>query len=110
MDRGRGGRDGCQQSAHGREPGTGAALGRVFEWADVRGGPGAEVAQEARHLRRRRSAASPHRLVVRYTGRNFCQRSFPRLAAWDAAMKPTFTLGIEEGYQTVDPETRDLRP
>jgi glutamate---cysteine ligase / carboxylate-amine ligase len=26
-----------------------------------------------------------------------------------AAMKPTFTLGIEEEYQTVDPETRDLR-
>src|ERR1700686_4661619 len=25
-------------------------------------------------------------------------------------MKPTFTLGIEEEYQTVDPETRDLRP
>jgi glutamate---cysteine ligase / carboxylate-amine ligase len=24
-------------------------------------------------------------------------------------MKPTFTLGIEEEYQTVDPETRDLR-
>src|SRR5216684_6640734 len=32
-----------------------------------------------------------------------------RLAALDAAMKPTFTLGIEEEYQTVDPETRDLR-
>ncbi len=26
-----------------------------------------------------------------------------------ASMKPTFTLGIEEEYQTVDPETRDLR-
>ena len=26
-----------------------------------------------------------------------------------AAMKPTFTLGIEEEYQTVDPDTRDLR-
>ena len=26
-----------------------------------------------------------------------------------AAMRPTFTLGIEEEYQTVDPETRDLR-
>src|SRR5258708_15076235 len=25
------------------------------------------------------------------------------------AMKPTFTIGIEEEYQTVDPETRDLR-
>ncbi|MFZ3339849.1 MAG: carboxylate-amine ligase [Terriglobales bacterium] len=25
------------------------------------------------------------------------------------AMRPTFTLGIEEEYQTVDPETRDLR-
>src|SRR6266576_6564320 len=25
------------------------------------------------------------------------------------AMKPSFTLGIEEEYQTVDPETRDLR-
>src|SRR4029077_4596759 len=24
-------------------------------------------------------------------------------------MKPTFTIGIEEEYQTVDPETRDLR-
>ena len=24
-------------------------------------------------------------------------------------MRPTFTLGIEEEYQTVDPETRDLR-
>src|SRR6202051_5361585 len=24
-------------------------------------------------------------------------------------MKPTFTLGIEEEYQTVEPETRDLR-
>lgn len=24
-------------------------------------------------------------------------------------MKPTFTLGIEEEYQTIDPETRDLR-
>jgi len=32
-----------------------------------------------------------------------------RLAALDAAMKPSFTLGIEEEYQTVDPETRDLR-
>jgi glutamate---cysteine ligase / carboxylate-amine ligase len=31
--------------------------------------------------------------------------------AWlcGAAMKPTLTLGIEEEYQTVDPETRDLR-
>jgi carboxylate-amine ligase len=26
-----------------------------------------------------------------------------------AAMKPSFTLGIEEEYQTVDPDTRDLR-
>jgi glutamate---cysteine ligase / carboxylate-amine ligase len=25
------------------------------------------------------------------------------------AMRPTFTIGIEEEYQTVDPETRDLR-
>jgi carboxylate-amine ligase len=25
------------------------------------------------------------------------------------AMKPTFTIGIEEEYQTIDPETRDLR-
>ncbi len=24
-------------------------------------------------------------------------------------MQPSFTLGIEEEYQTVDPETRDLR-
>ena len=24
-------------------------------------------------------------------------------------MKPTFTLGIEEEYQTIDPETFDLR-
>src|ERR1035437_10994608 len=24
-------------------------------------------------------------------------------------MQPTFTIGIEEEYQTVDPETRDLR-
>ena len=24
-------------------------------------------------------------------------------------MRPTFTLGIEEEYQTVDPESRDLR-
>ena len=24
-------------------------------------------------------------------------------------MRPSFTLGIEEEYQTVDPETRDLR-
>ena len=24
-------------------------------------------------------------------------------------MKPTFSIGIEEEYQTVDPETRDLR-
>ena len=31
------------------------------------------------------------------------------LAALGAAMRPTFTLGIEEEYQTVDPETRDLR-
>jgi carboxylate-amine ligase len=31
-----------------------------------------------------------------------------RLAAC-RAMKPSFTLGIEEEYQTVDPETRDLR-
>ncbi len=33
------------------------------------------------------------------------------VAAWGAttAMKPSFTLGIEEEYQTVDPETRDLR-
>ena len=36
-------------------------------------------------------------------------RAPSRLAALDAAMKPTFTLGIEEEYQTVDPETRDLR-
>jgi len=27
----------------------------------------------------------------------------------DNAMKPTFTIGIEEEYQTVDPVTRDLR-
>src|SRR5271154_3792350 len=25
------------------------------------------------------------------------------------AMKPTFNIGIEEEYQTIDPETRDLR-
>lgn len=32
-------------------------------------------------------------------------------AAWhvDVAMRPTFTIGIEEEYQTVDPDTRDLR-
>jgi len=24
-------------------------------------------------------------------------------------MPPTFTIGIEEEYQTIDPETRDLR-
>ena len=24
-------------------------------------------------------------------------------------MKPSFTIGIEEEYQTIDPETRDLR-
>ena len=24
-------------------------------------------------------------------------------------MQPTFTIGIEEEYQTIDPETRDLR-
>jgi glutamate---cysteine ligase / carboxylate-amine ligase len=24
-------------------------------------------------------------------------------------MRPTFTLGIEEEYQTIDPVTRDLR-
>src|SRR6202041_4206911 len=24
-------------------------------------------------------------------------------------MKPTFTIGIEEKYQSIDPETRDLR-
>ena len=24
-------------------------------------------------------------------------------------MRPSFTIGIEEEYQTVDPETRDLR-
>ena len=24
-------------------------------------------------------------------------------------MRPTFTLGIEEEYQTIDPETRDLK-
>jgi glutamate---cysteine ligase / carboxylate-amine ligase len=35
--------------------------------------------------------------------------AYSRLAALGAAMKPTFTLGIEEEYQTVDPETRDLR-
>jgi len=34
---------------------------------------------------------------------------FPAGDSGDAAMKPTFTLGIEEEYQTVDPETRDLR-
>ena len=26
-----------------------------------------------------------------------------------STMKPTFTIGIEEEYQTIDPETRDLR-
>jgi len=31
-------------------------------------------------------------------------RSSSLLAALDAAMKPTFTLGIEEEYQTVDPK------
>ena len=30
-------------------------------------------------------------------------------ATQSTKMKPTFTLGIEEEYQTVDPETRDLR-
>ena len=25
------------------------------------------------------------------------------------SMKPTFNIGIEEEYQTIDPETRDLR-
>jgi carboxylate-amine ligase len=25
------------------------------------------------------------------------------------SMKPSFTLGIEEEYQTIDPTTRDLR-
>src|SRR6202044_1801200 len=34
---------------------------------------------------------------------------FPTGRAVITAMKPTFTLGIEEEYQTVDPETRDLR-
>ena len=24
-------------------------------------------------------------------------------------MRPSFTIGIEEEYQTIDPETRDLR-
>ena len=24
-------------------------------------------------------------------------------------MKPSFTIGIEEEYQTIDPDTRDLR-
>ena len=24
-------------------------------------------------------------------------------------MKPSFTIGIEEEYQTIDPQTRDLR-
>jgi carboxylate-amine ligase len=28
---------------------------------------------------------------------------------WVAPMKPTYTIGIEEEYQTVDPDTRDLR-
>ena len=32
-----------------------------------------------------------------------------RAIATDARMKPTFTIGIEEEYQTVDPVTRDLR-
>src|SRR5476651_2687997 len=26
-----------------------------------------------------------------------------------ATMRPSFTLGIEEEYQTIDPETRDLK-
>ena len=55
----------------------------------------------------------PHK-VIRYLGRHWytcttSARVSSRLAALDAAMKPTFTLGIEEEYQTVDPETRDLR-
>ncbi len=32
-----------------------------------------------------------------------------RLSPHESAMKPTFTIGIEEEYQTIDPETRDLR-
>ena len=33
----------------------------------------------------------------------------PHTSATHFAMKPTFSIGIEEEYQTVDPETRDLR-
>jgi glutamate---cysteine ligase / carboxylate-amine ligase len=33
----------------------------------------------------------------------------PLPRCWHNSMKPSFTLGIEEEYQTVDPETRDLR-
>ncbi len=28
---------------------------------------------------------------------------------WGPTMRPSFTIGIEEEYQTIDPETRDLR-
>ncbi len=34
---------------------------------------------------------------------------YPDLFQHRDAMKPTFSIGIEEEYQTVDPETRDLR-
>jgi glutamate---cysteine ligase / carboxylate-amine ligase len=36
-------------------------------------------------------------------------RVFILLEFLGTAMKPTFTIGIEEEYQTIDPETRDLR-
>jgi carboxylate-amine ligase len=46
--------------------------------------------------------------MLGYTRWNFAQARGPRLAHVHR-MKPSFTLGIEEEYQTVDPETRDLR-
>src|SRR5262245_61717128 len=40
------------------------------------------------------------------TGRCYTEVAPPRVVL---VMKPTFTIGIEEEYQTVDPVTRDLR-
>jgi carboxylate-amine ligase len=38
-----------------------------------------------------------------------CLASRGMTKSFGNAMKPTFSIGIEEEYQTVDPETRDLR-
>src|SRR5258708_4312105 len=43
------------------------------------------------------------------TGRVFSTLVRGALYPRAEAMKPSFTIGIEEEYQTIDPETRDLR-